>query len=398
MTPADLADLLRGTAAKVFAERGLDPAILSGEVDVQRPRKPEHGDYVTHLAMRVAKKAGTHPSELAAWLAAALPAVEGITAADVAGPGFLNIRLAAREQGVVLQQVCAEGSGYGTAETLRGTRVDLAVVSAELTEPLHLGSARCAAVGAALGRIVAAQGAGVAVGYGTHTGGREQCVHLFGADDHAGIGGPETRPINADDESDPVQVLTVQPVGLLRDIGAMPLGERAAPTVHELVEAVGVDAARYSLVRSSNNSDIDIDVNLWATQGSANPVYFVQYAHARAAATVGNATGFEFDSVTPDFALLTDAEEGTLVRTIGEFPRITAQAATRREPHRIARYLEELAGAYHLVHFDKRLRVLPFGDELVTPINAARLALADATRQVLANGLALLGVTAPERM
>lgn len=398
MTPADLADLLRGTAAKVFAERGLDPAILPDEVDVQRPRNPEHGDYVTHLAMRVGKKAGTHPGELATWLAGALAVVEGITAADVAGPGFLNIRLAASEQGAILQQIRAEGSGYGTVETLGDARVDLAVVSAETTGPLHLGSARCAAVGAALGRIIAARGADVAVGYGKHSDSWGQCVHLFGADDDAGIGRLKTRPANSDEDLDPVQVLTVQRVGLLRDGGSLPMDERATSTLHDLVEAVGVDAARYSLVRSANNADIDIDVELWATQGNANPVYFVQYAHASATATVGNAAGFEFDSVTPDFALLTAVEEGTLIRIIGEFPRAVAQAAIRREPHRIARFLEELAGAYYLVQFDKRLRVLPFGDELVTPVNAARLVLADATRQVLANGLGLLGVTAPERM
>jgi arginyl-tRNA synthetase len=169
-------------------------------------------------------------------------------------------------------------------------------------------------------------------------------------------------------------------------------------TLDDLVEAIGVDAARYSLVRSSVNSSIDIDLDLWAKQDSVNPVYYVQYAHARAASIARNAAEFEYDAVTPDFALLDSEFEGALIRTIGEFPRVVASAATLREPHRIARYLEELAGAYHPFQTNKALRVLPLGDEPVSPVNAARLVLVNATRQVLANGLALLGVTAPERM
>lgn len=169
-------------------------------------------------------------------------------------------------------------------------------------------------------------------------------------------------------------------------------------TLDDLVEAIGVDAARYSLVRSSVNSSIDIDLGLWTTQGSENPVYYVQYAHARTCRIIENSAAFGFASVTPDLALMTSDREGELIRTLGEYPRVVATAAEMREPHRVVRYLDELAGVYHPFQSDDDMRVLPKGDEPVTPLHAARLELVRATRQVLANGLGLLGVSAPERM
>ncbi|MFE3029200.1 DALR anticodon-binding domain-containing protein, partial [Nocardia tengchongensis] len=186
----------------------------------------------------------------------------------------------------------------------------------------------------------------------------------------------------------------------VKDGAAVRMSKRAGTvvTLDDLVEQIGVDAARYSLVRSSVNSSIDIDLDLWTRQDSENPVYYVQYAHARTNQIIGNAAAFDYASVAPDFALLTDAREGELIRTLGEYPRVVATAAEMREPHRVVRYLEELAGAYHPFQSDKTLRVIPQGDDVVTPLNAARLELVKATRQVLANGLGLLGVNAPERM
>jgi arginyl-tRNA synthetase len=146
------------------------------------------------------------------------------------------------------------------------------------------------------------------------------------------------------------------------------------------------------------NSSIDIDLDLWTKQSSENPVYYVQYAHARTCAVARNATDFGFAGVTPDLGLLSADEEGELIRTLGEFPAVVASAASLREPHRVARYLEELAGAYHRFQTNKTLRILPQNDDPVLPVNAARLQLVDVTRQVLSNGLALLGVSAPERM
>ncbi|UAK32926.1 arginine--tRNA ligase [Nocardia asteroides] len=552
MTPADLADLLRSAAAKVLVERGLDPAVLPDEVTVERPRNPEHGDYATNVAMQVAKRAGTKPRDLATWLADALSDADGVAAAEVAGPGFLNIRLAASAQGAIIERVLAAGAAYGTAEALKGTRINLEFVSANPTGPVHLGGTRWASVGDALGRILAAQGADVVREYyfndhgaqidrfaaslvaaatgaptpengyagayiaeiadkivaahpdvlskpeaerlelfraegvelmfahireslhefGTdfdvyfnesslfasgavekaverlknsgdlyekdgawwiasseygddqdrvviksdgkaayiagdiayfqdkRSRGFDLCIYMLGADHHGYIGRLKAAAAAFGDDPATVEVLIGQMVNLLRDGVAVKMSKRAGTvvTLDDLVEAIGVDAARYSLVRSSVNSSIDIDLNLWASQSNENPVYYVQYAHARTASIARNAAEFDYASVTPDLALLSAEEEGELIRTLGEYPRVVASAASLREPHRVARYLEELAGAYHRFQTNKNLRVLPLGDDPVSPTNAARLALVTATRQVLANGLGLLGVSAPERM
>jgi arginyl-tRNA synthetase len=142
---------------------------------------------------------------------------------------------------------------------------------------------------------------------------------------------------------------------------------------------------------------LDIDLDLLRKHSNDNPVYYVQYAHARLASLQRNAAdlGIKFQADV-DFGLLTRQREGELIRTIGEFPVVVRKAAELREPHRVARYLEGLAGAYH--RFYDGPRVLPQGDEEATPLTHARLALCEAARQVLANGLALLGVSAPERM
>jgi arginyl-tRNA synthetase len=167
----------------------------------------------------------------------------------------------------------------------------------------------------------------------------------------------------------------------------------------DLVEAIGVDAARYALARASVDQQIDIDVELWSRQTSDNPVFYVQYAHARISSVLRNAADLGIDLGDPaavDAGQLTHPREGDLLRALGEFPRILATAAELRAPHRVARYLEELAGTYH--RFYDNCRVLPRGDEEPTPLTTARLALCAATAVVLRNGLGVLGVSAPERM
>jgi arginyl-tRNA synthetase len=187
-------------------------------------------------------------------------------------------------------------------------------------------------------------------------------------------------------------------VNLVREGVAVRMSKRAGTvvTMEDLVEAVGVDAARYALIRSSHASPIDIDLELWSKRTSDNPVFYVQYAHARLASLARNAADLGISSHGAQLGLLSHEREGELIRTLGEFPRIAASAAQLREPHRVARYLEQLAGDYH--RFYDTCRVLPLGDEEPGPRHAARLALSEATRQVLANGLGLLGVSAPERM
>ncbi|MDV7245936.1 MULTISPECIES: arginine--tRNA ligase [Rhodococcus] len=550
MTPADLAELLRGTAAKVLAERGLDVSVLPETLTVERPRNPEHGDYATNVAMQVAKKVGTNPRELATWLAEALTAAEGIDSADIAGPGFLNIRLAADAQGAIVAKILEAATAYGSGHTLDGKKINLEFVSANPTGPIHLGGTRWAAVGDALGRILSTQGAAVTREYyfndhgaqidrfsrsliaaakgepapddgyagayiadiaaqvlaqrpdalelpageqqevfrslgvdlmfahikrtlhefgvdfdvyfhenslfesgavekavetlkssgslfqedgawwlkSTDFGddkdrvviksdgnaayiagdiayfqnkrarGFDLCIYMLGADHHGYIGRLKAAAAAFGDDPDTVEVLIGQMVNLVRDGVAVKMSKRAGTviTLDDLVEAIGVDASRYALIRSSVDSSIDIDLALWTSTGNENPVYYVQYAHARLSAIARNAAELGVTVADPDFALLVSEQEGDLIRTLGEYPRVVTSAANLREPHRIARYLEELAGAYH--RFYGACRVLPQGDEEVGPLHVARLALCDASRQVLANGLALLGVSAPEQM
>ena len=161
MTPADLAELLRSTAAAVLTEHGLDPAALPAAVTVERPRNPEHGDYATNLALQVGKKAGANPREFAGWLATALTDADGIAAAEVAGPGFVNLRIETAAQGVIIADIAAAGAEYGHSGLLAGRSINLEFVSANPTGPIHIGGTRWAAVGDALGRLLATQGARV---------------------------------------------------------------------------------------------------------------------------------------------------------------------------------------------------------------------------------------------
>jgi arginyl-tRNA synthetase len=165
-----------------------------------------------------------------------------------------------------------------------------------------------------------------------------------------------------------------------------------------MVDAVGVDAARYSLIRSSVDSMLDIDIDLFTSRSKENPVFYVQYAHARICRVLENATRLGMSADGADVALLTHDREGELIRTIGEFGRVVEAAAELREPHRVARYLEQLAAALHKWYDTDDCRILPKGDEPVQPVGNARLLLCLAVQQVLLNGLGLLGVSAPERM
>jgi arginyl-tRNA synthetase len=554
VTPAALADLVRAVAVDVLTSRDLDDSALPPAVTIERPRNPEHGDYATNLALQVAKKIGVAPRDLAGWLAEGLRGQDGIAAADIAGPGFINLRIAADAQGDIVRQVLAAGESYGHGDLLAGRKINLEFVSANPTGPLHLGGTRWAAVGDALGRVLSAQGGEVTREYyfndagaqidrfvrsliasakgepppedgyagsylsdvaaevlrrepsalslsqdecaevfrkigvnlmfdeikqdlhnfrtdfdvyfhedslhesgavaelveqlkqGEHIyfednawwlrttdfgddkdrvviksdgqpayvagdiayfrdkrrRGFDLCIYMLGADHHGYIGRLKAVAAALDDDPDTVEVLIGQMVNLVSNGKPVRMSKRAGTivTMNDLVEAIGVDAARYALIRSSVHASIDIDLDLWSRRTNDNPVFYVQYAHARLASLTRNAA--ELGLAVPDqdteldLDLLTHQREGELIRTIGDYPDVLHTAADLREPHRIARYLEELASAYH--KFYDACRVLPQGDEEATPLTTARLALCAAVRQLLANGLGLLGVDAPERM
>ena len=232
--------------------------------------------------------------------------------------------------------------------------------------------------------------------------GFDKVVIMLGADHHGYVGRYKAlAAAYGDDPDETLEIMIGQMVNLFKDGQPLRMSKRAGTTVtlEELVAAIGADAGRYALGRYSADSPIDLDLDMWARRTNENPVFYVQYAHARVSSLLRNAAELGVDrgesaAFRPE--LLNHDREGELLGALGEFPRVVATAAELREPHRVARYLEELAGTYH--RFYDACRVLPRGDEEVTDLHRARLSLVEATRIVLANGLRLLGVTAPERM
>jgi len=549
VTPEDLAAAIALAVDRVQAA-GLLSVGLAGEVVVERPKNRDHGDYASNTAMRLAKPNSRSPREIAELLAAELRLVDGIETVDIAGPGFLNIRLGTAAQGALVATIVALGPAYGRTETHAGQTLNLEYVSANPVGPLHIGSARWAAVGDSLGRLLDASGAKVQREYYFNDAGaqidrfagsldavargepvpqdgyqgdymvevaaqvvaanpgvleesREQALKVFahdgielmfaairkslaafgvtfdhffnerdlyasgaveaavrrlreaghvydadgatwlrttdfgddkdrvivrsdgrptyfcadlayyldkrergankvvillGADHHGYVG--RMRSMVSGLGEDPDKTLEII-IGQMVNTRGAKLSKRAGNvlTLEDLIEAIGKDAARYALVRSSMDSTIDLDLDLWASQTSDNPVFYVQYAHARIASLLRNAVelGQPLQGVSGvSLELLGHEKESELLGALGEFPRILAAAAQFRAPHRVARYLEELAGTYH--RFYDACRILPRGDEDPEPEMEPRLWLCEATRTVLANGLGLLGVSAPERM
>jgi len=227
------------------------------------------------------------------------------------------------------------------------------------------------------------------------------CIYMLGADHHGYVNRLRATAACAGDNPDyNVEVLIGQLVKIMEGGEEVKLSKRAGTiiTLEELVEKVGVDAARYTLIRYPVDTPMVMDIDILRRNTNENPVYYVQYAHARIAAVLRNVTELSIPVGLDHFdpSQLTHDRENELLGTLAEFPGVVAAAAQFREPHRIARYLEELAGVYHGFYAD--CRVLPMGDEAISPIHSARANLCAATKQVLKNGLDLLGVSAPERM
>ena len=227
------------------------------------------------------------------------------------------------------------------------------------------------------------------------------CIYMLGADHHGYIHRLKATAACAGDNPEyNVEIMIGQLVKIMEGGEELKLSKRAGTiiTLEELVEKVGVDAARYTLIRYPVDTPMVMDVDVLRRNTNENPVYYVQYAHARIAAVLRSAQelkiGAELDTFDP--TQLAHNRENELLGALAEYPRVVASAAEFREPHRVARYLEELAGVYHGFYAD--CRVLPMGDEAPTAVHLARAALCAATMQVLANGLDLLGVSAPERM
>jgi arginyl-tRNA synthetase len=551
VTPAELSTAILAAVGQAVDAGDLAVAVPERAV-VERPKNREHGDYATNVALQLAKPAGRPPRQVAELLAGRLREAAGIASVDVAGPGFLNVRLRQDALGELARTVVTEGAAYGHTSVNAGARINLEFISANPTGPLHLGHVRWAAVGDALGRLLTATGAAVTREYysndvgvqierfaaslfaaardeptpldgygGEYVGeiarevveavsgvlelpedealevfrreglarmftaikialaefgvvfdvyflerslhdsgavdaaierlraqgqvyeadgalwmrssefgddkdrvlvksdgtttyftrdaayyldkrerGFDRVVIMLGADHHGYVN--RLRAMAAcfgDDPDETLEVLIGQLVRLVRGGSPVRMSKRAGTyvTLEDLVEAVGVDSARYSLARSSTDSTLDLDLDLISRQDAQNPVFYVQYAHARIASLLRHAADLGVERADDfDAGLLVTGPEGDLLRALGDFPRVVSSAAELRAPHRVARYLEELAGTYH--RFYDACRVLPMGDEPATPLTTARLWLCEATRVVLGNGLGLLGVSAPDRM
>lgn len=562
MTPADLSAALLAIVTTVVDRRRAEGAeipelsLTAADVPLERPKNRDHGDWSSNVAMRLAKRLGANPRELATEIAEAAAGIDGVASAEIAGPGFINFRLEAAAAGQLAKTILEAGEAYGTGAVYDGLRVNLEFVSANPTGPIHLGGARWAAVGDSLARILTAAGADVTReyyfndhgsqidrfarsllaahlgeptpedGYGGdyiadiaaqvvarydgdlsalareeqqevfrkvgtelmfqeikdrlhafgvdfdvyfhedslhNSGAVERAIqrldelgHIFEADgaiwlrtttfgddrdrvivrsngepayisgdlgyyldkrergfeqnlimlgaDHHGYVGRMMAMVEAfgDVPNVNLQILIGQLVNLVKDGEPVKMSKRAGTivTLDDLVDAVGVDAARYALVRSSTDSPLDIDLDLLTKRSNENPVYYVQYAHARTRSVAANAERAGVDRSVFRPELLTHETESALLGGLQEFPRVVAQAAELREPHRVARYIEEVAGLYHAWYAvrDGSTRVIPLGEEPVTDAHRTRLWLNDATSQVVRNGLSLVGVSAPERM
>jgi arginyl-tRNA synthetase len=546
MTPQELAGHIKAALLSAISsgQLNLSAEEIPAEIVVERPKNLDHGDWATNVAMQVGKKAGLNPR---------------VEAVEIAGPGFINIRLDAASQGELARDIIAKGNNFGRGTQLSGKKINVEFISANPTGPLHLGHTRWAAVGDAIARVLEAEGAesarefyindlgvqmdkfgnsvkaaalGEAIpedGYhgayipelakqvvsenpgikdlpepqrgeafrdaayalqladqkrvldnfnthfdvwysekSLHTSGAvdrgfeklksqghmfveegatwlrtsdfdddkdrvlikadgaltyfasdtayyvdkrnrgyDLCIYLLGADHHGYVNRLRAVAACAGDNPDEnIQILIGQMVKMLKNGEEVRLSKRAGNiiTLEDLVDEVGVDAARYSLIRYPVESPLVLDLDLLVSSTNDNPVYYVQYAHARIASVVRNAAELglipantsDWDPATFDPSQLTDDREGALLGLLADYPRVVASAAELREPHRIARYIEEVATSYH--SFYAACRVLPQGDEPVTELNIARLWLCAATRQVIFNGLELLGVSAPDRM
>ncbi len=553
MNPDQLAAALLTVVAAAVERRDASAAaaLTVADIALERPRNRDHGDWATSVALKNAKAIGMPPRAFAEELVPGFLAIEGVAAVEIAGPGFVNIRLEAGAAGELARTIVEAGDAYGHTQTLAGQNINLEFVSANPTGPIHLGGTRWAAVGDSLARLLLAGGAKVTREYyfndhgaqidrfarslvasfkgepapedgyggayiadiasrvvarrddldslspenlqeafraegvdlmfgdirasladfGVHfdvyfhentlheTGAVERAVarlrelgHIFDQDgavwlrttafgddkdrvviksngEAAYISGDLAYYLNkrergfdrciimlgadhhgyvqrlmamcaafGDVPNETLQVLIGQMVNLVQAGTPVRMSKRAGTivTMEDLVEVVGTDAARYALVRSSIDSNLDIDLDLLQKRTNDNPVFYVQYAHARTHQVARNAAAAEVTREQFDASLLTDETESVLLGALAEFPRIVAQAATLREPHRVARYLEELAASYH--RWYDTCRVAPQGDDPVEPVHSSRLWLSDATGHVLRNGLTLLGVSAPERM
>ena len=540
-----LADLVHEAVKQAFPD--------AGEIDVEldRPKNADHGDFATNVALQLARRVGRKPRDAATAIVAAIPRNDDIAKADVAGPGFINFTLSGTARFAVVSEILRQGQAFGNGDAGAGHRIMVEFVSANPTGPLHVGHGRQAALGDAIATLLERQGwpvtrefyyndAGAqianlalsvqarikesrgepvempkdgylgeyireiareyvarhfgdaagdnleqirqfAVAYlrneqdidlrafgvkfdsyflesSLYTDGKvEETVRMLEKAGHtyASEGALWLRTTDFGDDKDRVMrksdgtytyflpdvayhldkfrrgfahVVNVQgedhhstvdrvraglqaleagiPAGypdyaLHKMVKVMRAGEevkmskRAGDyvTVRDLIDEVGRDAVRYFFLMRTMESELVFDVDLAKRRTDENPVYYVQYAHARVSSVLREWGGDPGALAKADLSRLTSPHEAALALQLAEFPALLARAAREFSPHLLTYYLhDDVAARLHTYYNAERFLVEDEGLKL------ARLALVAATRQVLANGLAVLGVSAPERM
>ena len=482
---------------------------------LERPGNPEHGDYATNVALRIAPERGRPPRELAEELATKAAALPGVERAEVAGPGFVNLFLEQAWFGEALAEALEAGDQYGSGSADPALRIQVEMVSANPTGPVTVAAARNGAYGDSVARLLAFAGNAVEREYyyndtgaqmdrfresvearrrgeeppedgymgayvdalaaepgdpvprmlesieatlerfrihfdtwerqseveqeipevlervetyeadgavwaptskygddkdrvvkrsdGSYTyyaadlayarnklaRGFDRAIYVLGADHHGYIGRLKAAAALLGEDPERIEVLIYQLVHLTKGGEATKMSKRRGDVVFldELIDEIGVDAARWYLVNRGPDQAIEIDIDLAAEKSQKNPVYYVQYAHARVAGILRNAEGARADAEPP--AELAP-EERELVKRLVEFPAIAAEAAERRSPQAIPNYAIRLADDFHRFYHDHKV----LGGEA----EAFRLGLCEATRAVTARCLDLVGVEAPDRM
>ena len=495
-------------------ERALSE-LAGADVSLERPSDPQHGDYATNVALRLAGAARRPPREVAAELAEGASSLAGIASVEVAGPGFLNVTVEDGWLGQGLGAVLGAGRGFGAGSAETPERIQVELVSANPTGPITVASARNGAYGDAVARLLEFAGnevereyyyndAGAQMdlfrasvdavrrgeeppedGYkgdyvaglareagdpvpkmlaeieaalerfrihfdtferqsvveteipealaaldtyetdgalwartslhgddkdrvvvrsdGTPTyfaadaayirrkfaKGFDRLVYVLGADHHGYVARLQALAELLGHPRDSIEVLIYQLVHLTRGGEAAKMSKRRGDVVFldEFVDEIGVDAARWYLLSRGHDQTIEIDVDLAAERSQKNPVYYVQYAHARIAGVLRNAEGRGHDP-QPGAAL--SVEERDLVKRLLELPAVVCEATVRRAPHAVSTYAIRVADEFHRFYHHHRV--------LDSPEEAFRLALCAATRDVVATCLDLLGVEAPDRM
>jgi arginyl-tRNA synthetase len=515
-----------GELERLLADAATGIAGEAVEVELERPGDTTHGDYATSVALQLAKRVGRPPRELAGELASAVEDSALLAAApEIAGPGFVNLRVSDAWYRGALEAMLEAGDGYGSGSASAPERVQVELVSANPTGPLTVGSARNGAYGDAVARLLEFAGHTVEREYyyndagsqmehfrasvearrrgeeppedGYHgdyiaalaeldgdpvsamleriedtlerfrigidswerqsvlerdipsmlesldtyeadgavwirstefgdekdrvlvrseargglptyeaadavymgkkfARGFDRLFYILGADHHGYVSWLQALAQASGREREAVEVLIYQLVHLTDQGEAKKVSKRRGDVVllDELLDEIGVDAARWYLVMRGHDQTIDIDVELAAEKTNKNPVYYVQYVHARTAGIFREADEAPIDATPYEDA---SDEERDLIKRLVEFPRIVAEATERRGPHAITVYAVRLADEFHRFYHHSKVLQKHF-EEVTSAQQAFRLALCRATQETIARCLALVGVAAPERM